>query len=584
MSVSLFREVSYPLSKLIEDIEMGEIGLPEIQRPFVWKNVKVRDLFDSMYRGFPIGYLLLWSNGTGTGHLQIGMNTKQQKIARLLIVDGQQRLTSLFAVIKGVPVVRENFSQERIQIAFQPIEKRFEVADAAIRRDPAYITDISDLWSTEQSRNRFVKDYLTRLREKRDVSDSQEDEIIEAIDRLYDLKNYRFTALELSANIDEEQVAEIFVRINSSGTRLNQADFILTLMSVFWDEGRTELENFCRKARTPTVDGKPSPYNRFIQPNPDQMLRVSIGLGFRRARLQHVYSILRGKDLETGEFSDERRVSQFSVLQEAQSRTVDVGHWHEFLKCLTYAGFRSRSMFSSETALLYNYVFYLIGRINYGVKYDVLRRVIARWFFMSQVTSRYSGSFESTMEQDLSRLRDISTGDQFVAILDRIVTDTLTDDFWQITLPNELDSSSSNNPASYAYQAALILLEARGLFSKLRIADLYDPSVIGTKTPLERHHLFPKAYLREIGLGDQRVTNQHANYALVEWHDNINIGAAPPAEYYGEMASRFSANELRDMHYWHALPENWQNMDYIEFLKSRRKLMAEVTRNGFARL
>ena len=160
---TLFKEVNYSLSKLIQDIEMGEIGLPDIQRPFVWANTKVRDLFDSMYKGFPVGYLLFWSNGLGNGHRQIGTNHKQ-KIPRLLIVDGQQRLTSLFAVIKGLTVTRNDYSQNRIQIAFRPRDHRFEVADAAISRDPEFIPDISQLWAGELSRNRFVKQFIEQLR------------------------------------------------------------------------------------------------------------------------------------------------------------------------------------------------------------------------------------------------------------------------------------------------------------------------------------------------------------------------------------------------------------------------------------
>jgi len=119
MNTTLFKEISYSLSLIIEDIDMGEIGLPELQRPFVWPNTKVRDLFDSMYKGYPVGYLLFWANGIGGGHRQIGVNSKQ-KYPRLLIVDGQQRLTSLYAVLKEVPVLRENYKHEKISIAFRP--------------------------------------------------------------------------------------------------------------------------------------------------------------------------------------------------------------------------------------------------------------------------------------------------------------------------------------------------------------------------------------------------------------------------------------------------------------------------------
>lgn len=119
MSETLFKEVGYSLSKLMEDIEMGEIGLPDIQRPFVWKNSKVRDLFDSMYRGYPVGYLLFWENQLEVGVRRIGTNV-HQRVPNLLIVDGQQRLTSLYAVLKGIKVVRENYEQEHIEIAFRP--------------------------------------------------------------------------------------------------------------------------------------------------------------------------------------------------------------------------------------------------------------------------------------------------------------------------------------------------------------------------------------------------------------------------------------------------------------------------------
>ena len=412
---TLFKEVHYSLNKRISDIDMGEIGLPEIQRPFVWPNTKVRDLFDSMYKGFPVGYLLFWSNGVGNGHRQIGVNAKQ-KIPRLLIVDGQQRLTSLFAVLKGLSVLRSDYTKNQIQIAFRPKDQKFEVADAAISRDPEYIPNISELWAGDLSRNRFVKQFITKLDAYRPMTEEEEDQLIESIDRLYDLQNYPFTALELSSSVDEEQVADVFVRINSQGVTLNQADFILTLMSVFWDEGRAALEKFCRDARQPSSTTA-SPFNYFIRPDPDQLLRVTVGVGFRRARLRHVYSILRGKDLDTETFSDERREQQFAILQEAQAQVLNLQNWHEFLKSLMRAGYRSEKMITSQTTLLYSYVFYLIGKQDFYVDHYALRNVIARWFFMSSMTGRYTGSPETVMEQDLARLRGISTASEFIRTL-----------------------------------------------------------------------------------------------------------------------------------------------------------------------
>lgn len=579
---TLFKEVNYSLAKILEDIEMGEIGLPDIQRPFVWTNAKVRDLFDSMYKGFPIGYLLFWANGVGNGHRQIGVNAKQ-KIPRLLIVDGQQRLTSLFAVLKGMPVVRSDYSQSRIYIAFRPKDQKFDVADAAIQRDPEYISDISQLWSGELTRNRFVKQFIQQLRQYRQVTDDEEDELIESIDRLYDLQNYPFTALELSHSVEEEQVADVFVRINSQGVTLNQADFILTLMSVFWEEGRKELEQFCRAARLPTT-AQASPYNYFLQPDPDQLLRVSVGLGFRRARLRHVYSILRGKDLETEVFSEEKRVEQFARLQEAQAHVLDLQNWHEFLKAIVRAGYRNESMITSQTALLYAYVFFLIGKHDFQVDAYRLRNVIARWYFMTSLTGRYTGSPETVMEQDLARLRGASSADDFIGTLDRVIAATFTDDFWKISLPESLATSSARSPSLFAYYAALNLLDARVLFSKMKVSELMDPGVRGRKAAIERHHLFPRGYLQKIGYGSTRDRNQIANYALVEWKDNIDIRDTPPSEYYPGYARRFGADELAQMLEWHALSPDWDQMDYESFLQDRRKRMALVIRDGFLKL
>jgi len=494
-------------------------------------------------------------------------------------VDGQQRLTSLYAVLKGIPIVREDFRKERIQIAFHPREERFEVADAAIKRDPEFIADISELWSGDLPRNKFVKAFIASLGRSRPVTADDEDLLTERIDSLFDVRNYPFTALELSPSVGEEDVAEVFVRINSKGTVLNQADFILTLMSVFWDEGRAELERFCRDARTPPISD-PSPYNHFIEPDPDQLLRVSVGLGFRRARLQHVYSILRGKDLETGEFSTERRDRQFAVLKAAQADVLDLQNWHEFFKAVLRAGYRSSSMISSNMGLLYSNVLFLLGKRDFGLAGDELRDAIARWFFMAQLTGRYTGSPETVMEQDLGRLGQATTADQLVAGLDRIVADSLTDDFWTVTLPNELGTAAARSPSLFAYYAALNLIGARVLFSKLKVAELFDPAVKAKRAALERHHLFPKAYLKSVGFTRMRDINQIANFALVEWPDNADISDTAPSQYFPRYASRLTDEDR----YWHALPDGWHLMPYPRFLEARRKLVARVIRDGFEKL
>jgi len=586
MDQTVFQQVTFTLNGLLAQIKTGHIGLPDIQRPFVWKNVKVRDLLDSMYRGYPVGYLLLWQTGVEATHRTIGGEQKQVAPS-LVIVDGQQRLTSLFAVFTGEEVVRSNFSQERIRIAFNPLNGRFDVASAATNNDRSFIPDVTPLLSGNQNLIATFNDYITRLGSARSVSEAEKKAAEQALGRLQGLSNFPLTALQLASHVEEEHVAEVFVRINSKGKPLNQADFILTLMSVFWDEGRTALEEFARRSKQPDTQ-ESSPLNHFIEPTPDRLLRVGVGLAFRRARLEYVYSILRGKDPDTGEFSDSLRDQQFERLQAAQKKALNLTHWHDFLQCLTQAGFRNRRMVNSETALFFAYTLYLIGRTELKVQPKPLRTAIAQWFFMSSMTGRYTGSPESAMESDLAMIRSADSAESFLATLQNACDIALTNDFWTVTLPNELATSTARSPSLTAYHAAQVLLQAPVLFSDTNISDWFDPFVNPAKS-IERHHLFPKAYLANLGVTARTATNQIANYAYVEWTDNLKIGAASPEEYLPafDAAMRDSGHSgaaVQEMYELHALPAGWQTMAYDDFLRERRQCMAELIRRGFEQI
>ena len=248
------------------------------------------------------------------------------------------------------------------------------------------------------------------------------------------------------------------------------------------------------------------------------------------------------------------------------------------------AGFRSGKMISSQNALLYAYALFLIGKRDYGIDSYTLRNTMARWFFMASLTGRYTGSPETRMEQDLAILRGIESSQEFVRVVERIIADTFTEDYWNINLPNALATSSARSPSLFAYYAALNLLGARVLFSKMKVSELLDPALKGPKAAIERHHLFPRGYLRTLGLTSTRDTNQIANFALVEWSDNINISDKSPAEYFPQYAARFTQQELDEMMYWHALPKGWEKMEYPEFLEARRKGIAMVIRDGFLKL
>lgn len=580
MSQAIFQQVNYTLTGLISSIEMGQIGLPDIQRPFVWKNVAVRNLFDSMYRGYPVGYLLFWQNGQVSERKNIGTDSKQLSPS-LVIVDGQQRLTSLYAVMKGVKVVRDNYRKELIRIAFNPIEEKFEVASAAIDRDKTFIPNISRLWSGDANLFGVVNEYMDGLKSVRDVSPEETQKIQNAIQNLQALTLFPFTALQLNPEISAEDVAEVFVRINSQGKTLNQADFILTLMSVFWDEGRAGLERFCRESRTRTADGE-SPYNRVIQPAPDQLLRVGVALAFRRARLQYVYSILRGKDLESDRFSEDFRDAQFDKLRSAQLQVLDLQNWHGFMQCIRQAGYLSSDMISSPNTLMYSYVMYLIGKTDFGLPEHALRATVSQWFFMSALTGRYTGSSESRLESDLAMLRDASDGEEFVNRLRRACEIALTGDFWEVTLPNEL--ATSGRRPRFAYEAALVIHDAPVLFSKLKVSEIMNPALGGISKSAGRERLFTRNYLRKLGVSDNRAHNQIANYAYVDWPGGMKISDQAPSDYLDPILSGFDAADINAMYRFHALPDGWERMEYPRFLELRRELMARVIRDGYAKL
>ncbi len=581
-----FKRVDYDLDGLLHYIDIGDIGLPDIQRPFVWSNAKVRDLFDSMYRGFPVGYLLFWENAQANGAKQIGVGGKVHDVPSRLIVDGQQRLTSLYAVLRGKKVLDADYRDRQVEIAFRPRDGKFEVADAAIRRDPEWIPNISDFWVSGKSSRKLVNDFIEQLAAKSPLTEDEEEQIAHSLDRLFDLQKYPFTALEIAPTVDEEQVADIFVRINSEGVKLNQADFILTLLSVFWEEGRAELEHFCRAARQVPASGSgPSPFNHFIRPDPDQLLRVAVALGFRRARLKSVYQILRGKDSETGAFLDAKRDEQFAILKQAQANVLNLTYWHQFLSAMIGAGFRSAEMISSQSALLYAYSFYLIGRIAFKVPEHALQKVIGRWFFATSLTGRYSNSPESSMDGDLNRLRGVASAEEFVQALDDLLANELTNDYWTITLPANLATSSARNPELFAYVAAQNRLNALVLFSHKKVSELIDPALQTKKKALERHHLFPRAWLEKNVTQDRTQINQVADYALLEWPENIDIGGKePPSVYLSKIRERFSAQDWAVMSELHALPNDWEQLTYEDFLVKRRVLMADIIRRGFETL
>lgn len=244
-------------------------------------------------------------------------------------------------------------------------------------------------------------------------------------------------------------------------------------------------------------------------------------------------------------------------------------------------------MITSDTTILYTCVLWLIGRTSYGVDQTRLRDLMARWFFMSQITRRYSGSYESRIQQDLDRLDDAATADDFVNVLDTAIRTVLTPDFWSIRLPDDLVSSSTSaSPAYQGYLAALNILDANLFMLHGKIRDWTDPTATTIKN-VEGHHLFPKAYLRDkLGYTDLKRINQIANFAPTDWATNNLISHRAPHDYWPSLVTdrNFTGDVLAQQLYWHAIPDDWTDLTYEDFLARRRILIAEVVRDGYQRL
>jgi hypothetical protein len=589
----VFAGITLTLSSTLDLIESGAIMLPELQRPFVWKDTQVIDLLDSMYKGFPIGTFLFWKNpfsahsgAAPLGHAGIGAG--KQPVADYLVIDGQQRLTSLYAVFRNKIVVDKEYKERDIRISFNPVTGEFKGRDATVLNSPEWIADLGETMAGGKGAYQVAKDHLTRLKAKREVLEAEEETVHDNIQHLFDILRYPFDPVVINADVAQGVVGQLFVRVNDGGTKLREADFLLTLLSAEWEEGRRRLEEFCRSANSP---GQPG-YNQFIQPSPDQLLRTVVAVGLGRAKLESVYKMmLRAKDRDDDE--EEARISELKAdLDHGLDLVVKLDNWTNFFTAIKKAGFLGRRLISSDNNLLFSYAFYLIGLDRFSMKHEELQDCIAPWFFMSTLTQRYSSSFETTTEKDLGQLWSLGKGG-FRDWMRNEVFREMTDDFWTTRLPADLSTSSTRSPGFLAYTAALIALDAPVLLSttsSAKVSGLLMPAVIGSRSVLDLHHIFPRNYLAGIGIEDLTLVNSVANLTYVEWTRNVDVSDLAPAEYYPaaieglRVKSGFSEPYVEQVSSMHALPDNWWTMPYGAFLAARRQLMAAVVRDGFGRV
>ena len=567
-------------------VNSGEIAIPEIQRPFVWDSSKVRDLMDSLYQGYPIGYVIAWRNPN------VRLKDGSMSAGKKILIDGQQRVTALTAAILGEYVINKTYERVKIKIAFNPTTEKFEVQNPAILKDKVWLHDIAEA----------INGDLFEIAEKYfelnpDVDKKQ---VRNAFSNLINIPRKQIGLIELAPDLDIETVTEIFIRINSKGVILSQADFAMSKIASNNDyngnELRKAIDYFCHLAISPEfykhiIDNDkeftktdyfpkiqwPKTENEDLyDPDYNDLIRVAFTSQFNRGRLSDLVSLLSGRNFETRTYEDAITEQSFATLKKGVESFINETNFKRFLMIVKSAGFISPKLIRSQNAINFAYIVYLkLKELN--VNSVAIESYVRRWLVFSILTGRYSGSPESLFDFDIKQI-SLKPFDEYLKEKEE---GELSDAFWNASLPQSLDTSVASSPYFHVFLASQVKANDRGFLSK----DVLVSDLISLRGDI--HHLFPKDYLKKNGL-ERGKYNQIANYVYMQSEINIKVGNKPPKDYFEIVTKQMLDNnrqvsglstqeELLDNLKMNCVPKEIMEMsidNYNDFLTLRRKLMA----------
>ncbi len=586
------------VSTLLEFIKSGEIAIPEIQRPFVWGKTKVRDLMDSLYQGYPVGYIIVWRNPN------VKLKDGQIAEGKKVLIDGQQRITALTAAILGQQVVNDEYKRGRIVIAFNPMEERFEVSNPAIQKDSKWISDIAPILSGDVKASQVRRDYCK-------ANEGVDEDLIEdIIDRLKDISKRQIGLIELSHDLDIETVTEIFIRINSQGVVLSQADFAMSKIAAAEEYGgstlRKTIDYFCHLAIAPEFyefikeNDKEFAATQYFQkmswlrkvnddiydPSYTDLLRVAFTSKFYRGKLSDLVSLLSGRNFETRAYEAEIAQESFDKLEAGILNFINQTNFERFVMIVKSAGFVSSKQLRSQNVVNFAYILYLT-LIDQKHPQAKIESYVKRWLVMSILTGRYSGSPESTFDRDIRRIRELPF-DEYIKITEE---GELSDAFWDVSLVQNLGYAAATNPQFNVFLASQAVAGDKGFMSEsITVKDMLEHRG-------DIHHIFPKNYLKKAGLTRGKY-NQVANYVYTQSEINIRIGDKAPKNYFTELFKQFNGgelkygglknmDELKENLRQNCIPEEIFDMEidnYEDFLIERRKLIAQKIKEYYWKL
>ena len=583
-----------PIETLITWIKSGEIAIPEIQRPFVWDATKVRNLLDSLFEGFPVGYLIAWRNP------DVKLKDGKSSSGRRILIDGQQRITALMASLLGHEVINKDYQRVRIRIAFHPGERKFEVSNPAIVKDVTWISDIAVVFDPHTSIFDLVNEYCGRN------PGTDKDDVFRSIELLRGITSNQIGLVELAPDLDIETVTVIFIRVNSEGVPLNQADFAMSKIAVNETYGgnmlRKAIDYFCHMSVAPDFyniakEDKSFAKSEFLpmmswlkkenddlyDPSYIDMLRVAFTSEFKRGKLQDLVALLSGRNFETKQYEEVIVEDSFNRLRQSIIRFMNETHFKRFIMIIRSAGFIDSSMIGSQNTLNFAYILYLTLRAQSIPDADI-ELYVRRWFVLSVLTGRYSGSPESAFDYDIRQIN----AQGIKAYSESIIKGELSDAFWDALLPQEMDTSVASSPYFCVFLAAQNKLGDRGFLS----SDISIRELVEVKSDV--HHLFPRDFLKKNGLSRGQY-NQIANYVVAQSEINISIGNKEPKVYFGQILEQCQGGrkkygnicdpaKLKENLKMNCIPEKIGEMtidDYPQFLAERRKLMAQKMKTYF---
>lgn len=581
---------STEVNRILQDIQQDKIGIPEMQRPFVWSKVQVRDLIDSLYRGYPIGFIVTWENPDA--NLKAGGKGQNKEI----IIDGQQRITALSAALMGKEIVNEKYSKERIYIAFNPATEEFATRSAAIAKDPKWISDISIFNQPGFNTYKYINENCERF-------GMSGDKLNDAIQKLMLIYNSEIGVIDLVSNLPIDQVTDIFNRINQKGTRLSSADFAMSRLSSdlshHGNDLRKEIDYFIQIYRDKNLADNikkmdvefanteyyhhiawaEKKHSNIFDPDFADLLHISLGVGFLRGKLSQLVSLISGRDFEKRTYTEEAMTEAYQKFDEAVQYTLNESNFSRYVLMLKSLGILDKSFAKlPDSYVNFGYILYLYLKNNTDFSNDQIEKYTKQWILMTALVKRYGSSPESGFDRDLRLISEANENDQLPEFFERTISQNLTDEFWNLTLPNNMEAQTTQLTNWRIFQMSQIHANAHAWLEK----DKFTADTINEQGNI--HHIFPKAYLRKNGF-KQSEYNQVANYVWITQPRNLEIADRAPKDYMAdtETIKYHSAENDKE----NAIPATLKDYDYHQykqFLDERRNLMAQSIRELFESL